>query len=124
MLRPSHRRRSSTMDSLPSHPGRRRRESLAGAAGDSMDVVHDEREDQARDHQQQDTRSSPFKLRGRGGFSHPQGAGRGRGANDQAAIAGKVGVDPIDKLASEMSALHFVPHSVRVARGRGRGRGG
>jgi hypothetical protein len=27
-------------------------------------------------------------------------------------------------LTSSMSALQFVPHSVRMARGRGRGRGG
>jgi hypothetical protein len=64
-------------------------------------------------------------LRGRGGFSHPQATGRGSGLNEEAAPSSTTtNADPLDKLVSDMSALHFVPHSVRMARGRGRGRGG
>ncbi|KAF2622522.1 hypothetical protein BU25DRAFT_377709 [Macroventuria anomochaeta] len=122
MLRPSHRRRSST---TASNPGRRRGESFASAAGDRMDVVQDEGGDQANHQQQRESRSSHVKLRGRGGFSHPQGTGRGRGSEGQAALGSTItNADPVDNLASSMSALHFVPHSVRMARGRGRGRGG
>jgi hypothetical protein len=33
-------------------------------------------------------------------------------------------VDAMDSLTSSMSALKFIPHSVRAARGRGKGRGG
>lgn len=74
----------------------------------------------------------PFKLRGRGGFGHPQagrGRGRGRGASaathpskDAPSIA-STSPDPVDNLTTSMSALQFIPHSVRMARGRGRGRG-
>jgi hypothetical protein len=120
------------MDSTASIPGRGRGESFVSAASDGMDVVQDENEGQKRektdrvDHQQEhEPKFSHIKLRGRGGFSHPQGAGRGRGTQDQAApgsIPSKT--DPMDKLTSSMSALQFVPHSVRMAQGRGRGRGG
>lgn len=115
MLRPTHRRRSSTMNSATSNAGR----STMSAAGDGMDVVPTEREDQALK-QQRDTRSPHIKLRGRGGFSHPQGYRLGGENQDQAAQSGG---DVVDSLTTSMSALHFVPHSVRMARGRGRGRG-
>ena len=125
MLRPTHRRRSSTMTSTASNPGRRRGESFASAADDGMDLVQDEVEGEAKSQQQRDSRSSQVKLHGRGGFSHPQGTGRGRGSHDQAALSSTIpNADAVDKLASSMSALHFIPHSVRMARGRGRGRGG
>lgn len=75
MLRPTHRRRSSTMNSSTPNSGKRKGDSLASAAGDSMDVVQDEGEDRAVSQQQRDSRSSHIKLRGRGGFSHPQGYG-------------------------------------------------
>lgn len=122
MLRPTHRRRSSTVNSTTSNAGRRR-----GSTAEGMDIVRDENEDQRErtgnvDHQEQEPRSSHIKLRGRGGFSHPQGYGRGCGTQDQAATIPKA--DPVDNLASSLSALQFVPHSVRIARGRGRGRGG
>jgi hypothetical protein len=117
MLRPTHRRRSSTMNSTSSNLGRQRRGSFATAAGDDMDVVHDETKSQMDDRQEQEFRPSHIKLRGRGGFSHPQ---RNRGNRDQDSLRS----NPIDDLASKMSVLHFVPHSVRMARGRGRGRGG
>lgn len=121
MLRPAHRRRSSTMSSATSNADRRKRESFASGAGDGMDVVQDEEEDQAAKQQQRGSRSSHMKLRGRGGFSHPQGRGnQGVAASD----CQQNDADPVDSLASSMSALHFVPHSVRTARGRGRGRGG
>ena len=120
MLRPTHRRRSSTMNSTSSNFGRQRGGSFATAAGDDMDVVHDEIKSQANDQQEQESRLSHIKLRGRGGFSHPQ---RNRGNRDQASFSSRT-TDPVDNLASSMSALHFVPHSVRMARGRGRGKGG
>ena len=122
MLRHAHRRRSSTVNSTAPNTGRRRGQSFASTAGDGMDVVNDEIESQAKDLQESASRTTHVKLRGRGGFSHPQGAGRGRGSNDQAAL-GMVNADPVDKLTSSMSALQFVPPSVRLARGRGRGRG-
>lgn len=82
-----------------------------------MDVVNDENDDQANPQQESEPRSSHVRLRGRGGFSRPQGPGRGRGHQTQA------DADPLDKLASSMSALQFVPPSVRLAKGRGRGTG-
>ena len=89
-----------------------------------MDVVPDEGGIEAANQQQRDSRPSHMKLRGRGGFSHPQGYGRGRGSQEKAALGSeKSYADPVDSLASSMSALHFVPHSVRMARGKGRGRG-
>jgi hypothetical protein len=124
MLRPTHRRRSSTMNSTISDTGRRRGESFACGAADSMDVVPNEEEFQAVKHQQRDSRSPYTKLRGRGGFSHPQGYGRVRGSQEKAASGSQQNdADSVDSLASSMSALHFVPHSVRMARGKGRGRG-
>ncbi|KAJ4987131.1 hypothetical protein SVAN01_07419 [Stagonosporopsis vannaccii] len=120
MLRPAHRRRSSTVNSLSSEPCRRRAESFTDAAGEAMEVIpHDETE-QTNSQQHRTSRSSHIKLRGRGGFSHPQARSRHDAAQDLSAVH----ADSVDKLASSMSALHFVPHSVRMARGRGRGRGG
>jgi hypothetical protein len=100
-----------------------------------MELVHDEDEDEDDGgHVMKDgeadgeSRRIPVKLRGRGGFSHPRG--RGHGSISEATDASKSAIassgasaDPVDSLASSMSALQFVPHSVRVARGRGRGRG-
>ncbi|XPS75543.1 hypothetical protein M3J07_007618 [Ascochyta lentis] len=125
MLRPTHRRRSSTMTSTASNASRRRGESFASAAGDGMDLVQDETNDHANHQQEHAPRSAHIKLRGRGGFSHPQGAGRGRGDRDEVTTGStSAKTDPVDSLTSSLSALQFVPHSVRMARGRGRGRGG
>ncbi|KAL5114337.1 hypothetical protein ACEQ8H_007774 [Pleosporales sp. CAS-2024a] len=105
MLRSPHRRRSSAFSGTGEGSTRRRGESCASMAGEGMDVVQDE-EDEG------EARRIPVKLRGRGGFSHA----RGQGASSAA-----TGVDAVDSLASSMAALQFVPHSVRMARGRGRG---
>jgi hypothetical protein len=130
MLRPPHRRRSSAFSSIGDGGTRRRGESFASTAGEGMDLVQDEDEH----HEGQVTRDgggegesrrTPVKLRGRGGFSHPRGRGRGitSGVSRPSASA-STSTDPVDGLTSSMSALQFVPHSVMVARGRGRGRGG
>ena len=125
MLRPTHRRRSSTMDTSSSNASRHRGESFASAVGDSMDVVPDEEETEAASQQQRESKPSHMKLRGRGGFSHPQGYERARGRQEKAASGSQQKeADTVDSLATSMLALHFVPHSVRMARGRGRGRGG
>ncbi|KAH6644558.1 hypothetical protein C7974DRAFT_430321 [Boeremia exigua] len=116
MLRQTHRRRSSTMNSMPSEP---RAQSSAGATAEAMDVVQPDETEQVDSQQQRERRSSHVKLRGRGGFSHPQGRGHQAVQNSATLSA-----DPVDKLASSMSALHFIPHSVRMTRGTGRGRGG
>lgn len=124
MLRPAHRRRSSVMSSATSNADAHRRESLASGAGDSMDVVPAEEEILASKQHQRDLRFSHVKLRGRGGFSHPQGYRRGRGSQEKASPGSQQSdAGSVDSLAASMSALHFVPHSVRMARGRGRGKG-
>lgn len=121
MLRSTHRRRSSTLDSTDQRKGG----PFAGAgAGDAMDVVHDEAKAEAHPQVEHGSRASHLKLRGRGGFSHPSGSGRNRGNDRATSDFMTVSTDPVDSLASSMSALHFVPHSVRMARGKGRGRGG
>lgn len=126
MLRPTRRRRSSTINSTSSHYSRTKGDSSASAAGDGMDVVQDESEHETQtSSHRRDTKPPLLKLRGRGGFTHPQATGRGSGRHDGAAPSSTTtNADPLDKLVSDMSALHFVPHSVRMARGRGRGRGG
>lgn len=111
-----------------------------------MDVVKDEDAEEGNEEEDEEVEAkegprTPVKLLGRGGFSHPRGGrrpnrGRGRGGGDassrppaaaelatQTAPAKTVAADPMDGLASSMSALQFVPHSL-YARGRGRGRGG
>lgn len=131
MLRPPHRRRSSAFGSTgDSNVGAPRRgESFASTAGDGMDVVKDERERSEDDEQLDDAhepRRMPLKLRGRGGFTHPRASGRGGGRDGAKATSpseSSTAADPIDRLASSMSALQFVPHSVWMARGRGGGRG-
>ncbi|QRC92370.1 hypothetical protein JI435_024880 [Parastagonospora nodorum SN15] len=125
MLRPPHRRRSSAFSSTGDGTTRRRGESFASAAGDGMELVHDEDEDD-ESHMTNDgvdARRIPVKLRGRGGFSHPRGRGRGSSSTAHDASKASISTDPVDSLATSMSALQFVPHSVRMARGRGRGRG-
>jgi hypothetical protein len=101
-----------------------------------MELVQDEEEDSdengiqvTKDGEGGEPRRTPLKLRGRGGFSHPRGRGRGRGtpathdlSKSPTTLSGPP-PDPVDSLASSMSALQFVPHSVRMARGRGRARG-
>jgi hypothetical protein len=96
-----------------------------------MDLVRDEGEDQEGQTGvvNGESRRIPVKLRGRGGFSHPRGRGRGGSSTAHEApkpdtASSNASPDPVDSLASSMSALQFVPHSVRMARGRGRGRGG
>jgi hypothetical protein len=137
MLRPPHRRRSSAFSSLGdgnSDGARRRGASFASTSGEGMDVVKDEDEHRDEDEQEANDgpKRNPLKLRGRGGFSHPRAPGRGGGRGISKAVAtpqsstssSTAPADPVDSLASSMSALQFVPHSVRMARGRGRGRGG
>ncbi|CAA9960866.1 hypothetical protein PTMSG1_04250 [Pyrenophora teres f. maculata] len=130
MLIPPHRRRSSnfsTSSAATGASGRRRGESSASTAGDSMEIVRDQDEGQQEDQGDGEARRYPTQLRGRGGFGHAQGAGRGLGRRDAAVktapkqVAAAPAVDPMDSLASSMSALKFIPHSVRMARGRGKG---
>lgn len=92
-----------------------------------MDVVRGQDEDEKEEHNQGEARRYPTKLHGRGGFGQGQSPGRaiGRGS-PQATVSPKYTssvqtVDPMDSLTSSMSALKFIPHSVRMARGRGRG---
>lgn len=136
MLRLPHRRRSSALSSNQgsiSVPARHRGESFASAGEHGMVVVRDEAE-QGEEEEESGSRRQPLRLRGRGGFSHPRGYARAHGratssGNDAAlssptATSSKAQIDSVDSLASGMAALQFVPHSVRIARGRGRGRGG
>jgi hypothetical protein len=136
MLRAPHRRRSSAFSSLGDSAGRRRGESITSTTVEDMHLVHDEDEDEDDDGDESkgqtvkdaDARRIPVKLRGRGGFSHPPGRGRGRGTSVthdllKSTSASPPAADSVDSLTSSMSALQFVPHSVRIAQGRGRGRG-
>lgn len=125
MLRPPHRRRSSAFSSVGDGTSRRRGESFA-SAGEGMELVRDEDEDQnaANGNGDGESRRIPVRLRGRGGFSHP--VGRGRGSTSKAQDAAKTAstpADPVDGIASSLSALQFVPPSVRMAHGRGKGQG-
>ncbi|KAI4632693.1 hypothetical protein J4E80_000050 [Alternaria sp. BMP 0032] len=120
MLIPSHRRRSSTMSSANGAAGspRRRRGESSASTGDTMEMDHEEAQEEG------ETRRYPTRLRGRGGFG-----GRGLAREEAAGItATKTATtdqptDSMDSLTSSMSALKFVPHSVRVARTKGRGGG-
>jgi hypothetical protein len=134
MLRPPHRRRSSTMNSTTSTASRTR---ASEANSEAMQVVHDADRgepdgegEEAEGAAPNDGARAPVKLRGRGGFTHPRGSrganhnhGRGRGGGEPStAPANNTAADPMEGLASRMSALQFVPHSL-YSRGRGRGRG-
>ncbi|KAF1914471.1 hypothetical protein BDU57DRAFT_295420 [Ampelomyces quisqualis] len=133
MLRPPHRRRSSAFSSMGDASTRRRGESFASTVGVGMDLVQDEYEH----HDGQtvnlgavngESRRIPVKLRGRGGFGHPRGRGRGDVSTAQETskaphASSSSSQDPVQELASSMSALHFVPHSVQMAQGRGRATG-
>jgi hypothetical protein len=130
MLRPPHRRRSSAFSSMGEGSTRRRGDSTASTAGEGMELVRDDDEvdeDLTKDGEKSgELRRIPVKLRGRGGFSHPPGQGRGNvpaatADVSKSSTSSSRASDPVDNLASSMSALQFVPHSVRVARGRGRG---
>ena len=115
--------------------GRRRGESSASTVPESMDVVRDQEGDQVDAVEEEEKDSEPMryptKLHGRGGFSHARGTGRGRGRGlsiatypaKPASATDTSPSDPMESLASSMSALQFIPHSVLVARGRGSGRG-
>lgn len=147
---PGRRRRSSIMSSISVPTGTRQRSSTMGSvggAGDAMHIVRDENDGEAgeRNAKSPTQQRAPFKLRGRGGFGHgPRGRGRGRGrgsvnhiegqqehgttANEsqlstKATSSSDTAADPMEGLTSKMSSLQFVPHSVRLARGRGRGQG-
>jgi hypothetical protein len=134
MLRPPHRRRSSALSSMGEGSTRRRGDSTVSTAGEGMELVHDEDEDEDYErHMTKDgvvygeSRRIPVKLRGRGGFSHPRGRGSGSISTATEVLksttaSSGASADPVDSLASSMSALKFVPHSVRASRGRGRGR--
>jgi hypothetical protein len=121
-----------------SDPSRRRGESFA-STGEGMEIVKDGEEEGGQDESDEqeqagEVRREPVRLRGRGGFGHPQaGCGRGRGHGRSLEVATSPSkavpatADPADAmegLASRMSALQFVPHSVRTAQGRGQERGG
>ncbi|CAI6336547.1 unnamed protein product [Periconia digitata] len=130
MLRP-HRRRSSTVNSTTSTPSRKRGDSVNAAKVDAMQIVNDDEEDSDEDDEEDQepaqsedkVKRTPVKLRGRGGFSHPRGGGRGRGGSTSALEnPPPESTDPIESLTSRMSSLQFIPHSL-YARGRGRGRG-
>ncbi|KAF1952122.1 hypothetical protein CC80DRAFT_479672 [Byssothecium circinans] len=130
MLRPPHRRRSSTVNSTTSTSGRGRGESVSGK-GEAMDVVKDEEHEEGEGENEEEKDASnraPVKLRGRGGFGHPRGQGRGRGrgrggsATATASEPKSTSDDAMEGLTSSMSALQFIPHSI-YSRGRGRGRG-
>jgi hypothetical protein len=136
MLRSPHRRRSSAFSSLGDTTTRRRGESITSTAGEGMELVQDEEDDYdeiegqvTKDGESGEPRRTPLRLRGRGGFSHARGRGRGRGIpathnmSKSPTTSSGSPPDPVDSLASSMSALQFVPHSVRMARGRGRARG-
>ena len=92
-----------------------------------MEIAQDQDEHHEEDQGDSEMRRYPIQLRGRGGFGHAQGPGRGLGRGDAAvktvpkAVTAAPAVDPMDSLASSMSALQFIPHSVRMARGRGKG---
>ncbi|OAG04116.1 uncharacterized protein CC84DRAFT_1166226 [Paraphaeosphaeria sporulosa] len=129
MLRPPHRRRSSTMNSTTSTTSRRR---ASEANGEAVELVKDEDvrdndEEEDKETEAKDSPRAPVKLRGRGGFTHPRGSrdsGRGRGrGSGESSTAQTSTQTAMDGLASSMSALQFVPHSL-YSRGRGRGRGG
>ncbi|KAF2660109.1 hypothetical protein K491DRAFT_688713 [Lophiostoma macrostomum CBS 122681] len=145
MLRPEHRRRrSSTVTSTSGNAGHRRRSSTVNAApAEGMDVVRDEgletgegkstptAEEEENEEDTPKSPRAPIKLHGRGGFGRGGGRGRGRGrgrgsgpstnppANNPS--SSKAPEDSMEGLTSSMSALQFVPHSVRLAKGRGRG---
>ncbi len=94
-----------------------------------MDIVEDEEQDGADQEEQAqspDTKRYPARLRGRGGFGRSM-LGDGRGAKPSTPSSRSVPsppVDPMDNLTAGMSALQFVPPSVRLAQTRGRGRVG
>jgi hypothetical protein len=134
MLIPPHRRRSSTFSSAGGATGRRRGESISSTVDESADTVKNQEGDQDESDQEEqqggETRSYPVRLHGRGGFGHARGmsGGSGRGISTATTPSKPATVtpssDPMDSLTAGMSALKFIPHSVRAARGRGRGRGG
>lgn len=135
-----HRRRSSTIAS------KAKTNMAVAKQAEEMDE-HDEdgsEDDEDEDEDMETPRSpprSPVQLRGRGGFSHPPGqrprrGGGGRGRGLGRGVASDVSKapstqapkstatapsDPMDSLTARMSSLQFVPHAVRLARGRGRG---
>jgi hypothetical protein len=97
---------------------------MSSTLGDKMDLVQDDKEVKTGQTAKVDgdegeavTRRSPIKLRGRGGFTHPQSV------DPDHMTTASPSVDVMDSLTSRMSSLQFIPHSVRLARGRGRGRG-
>jgi hypothetical protein len=106
------------------------------STAEGMDVVRDEDEvgegiEEEKDEDmsgQKSPQRTPFKLLGRGGLGRARG-GRGRihypgsSADARSGPSSKEAADPLDSLTSRMSALQFVPRSVRGARGRGRGTG-
>lgn len=136
MLLSPHRRRSSTLSSVnggPVEAATSRRESSANGHGQGEeDVDHQPDLSPAQEEEwHAESRRYPTRLRGRGGFGHGQTSlGRDRGgghsmpthpSSKPAPATATTAADPMDALTSKLSALQFVPHSVRVARGRGRG---
>ncbi|KAF2749571.1 hypothetical protein M011DRAFT_420013, partial [Sporormia fimetaria CBS 119925] len=129
-----HRKRSSTLKSALTGDMREENGQDGDAAKDVVRVTEDEEMNEEREEKEEmNIRRTPIKLHGRGGFGRPRG-GRGRGSGRGGSTHGSgateptpVGgvkkndaADPVEGLASRMSALQFVPHSVRVSRGRGR----
>lgn len=105
-----------------------------------MQIVNDEEQEDAKMLQKDESkiqnedgaRRTPVKLRGRGGFGHFRG-GRGQRSTANSAAepvsaastsdippskSTSESVDPVDGLASRMSALQFVPRSI-YSRGKG-----
>ncbi|PVH99656.1 hypothetical protein DM02DRAFT_614818 [Periconia macrospinosa] len=136
MLRSPHRRRSSTVNSTA---GRRRGDSINTPKGDAVQVANDggiegdEKEDGVGVESDR-VKRTPMKLRGRGGFGHPRGSRQGGGTTTTSATQtappkvttqkpSSISADPMESLASHMSALQFVPHSL-YSRGKGRGGAG
>lgn len=139
MLRSPHRRRSSALSSTQgsvSSPNRLRGESIV-SVGEGMEVVRDGEDEEDEGGQgnrvggtapPSPAQREPLKLRGRGGFGHPRGAGRGSRGTVSAGTALKASsaptaapaTDSVDRLTASMSALKFIPHSVQMARGRGK----
>jgi hypothetical protein len=132
MLQHAHRRRSSTLNSTNGN-GRARSSTVGStvestvANGDKMDEGEDEDKDEESKEEaasKSPPQRAPFKLRGRGGFGRGEARGTGAAAQLPLPAAKSASSDPLESLTSGMSALNFIPQSVRLARGRGgRGRG-
>ncbi|KAJ4288390.1 hypothetical protein N0V90_011625 [Kalmusia sp. IMI 367209] len=94
-----------------------------------MEMVKDNDIEDDEEMETKDDMRFPIKLLGRGGFSHPRGSrgsGRGRGGGIASSVLQSTTPsstkdpfqttktpDPMEGLASSMSALQFMPHSLK-----------